>query len=107
MYINMLLISAILTGIFYSGFPSEFERIVSTKLKFGQFKLPKPFSCHTCMTWWVTLIYIIYLKQFTPFNIFVCLMLSLSTNVIYSVYGLIFSTLENFIAWLNEHINGQ
>jgi hypothetical protein len=30
----------------------------------------------------------------------------LSTTVINSVYGLVFSTLENFVAWLNERING-
>ena len=65
----MLLVSAILTGIFYSGFPSEFEKIISNKLKFGQFKLPKPFSCPLCMTWWCCLIYIICIKQFTLFNI--------------------------------------
>ena len=106
MYIDMLLISAILTGIFYSGFPYEFEKIVSKRLKFGQFKLPKPFSCPLCMTWWTCLIYIICIKQFTLFNIFACLMFALSTNVINSVYGLVFSTLENFVAWLNERING-
>lgn len=102
----MLLISAILTGIFYSGFPYEFEEIISKKLKFGKFKLPKPFSCPLCMTWWTTLIYIICIKQFTLFNIFACLMFALSTGVINSVYGLVFSTLENLVAWLNERING-
>ena len=48
MYTDLLLIALILTGIFYSGFPYEFEEIISKKLKFGKFKLPKPFGCPLC-----------------------------------------------------------
>lgn len=106
MYIDLLLIAAILTGIFYSGFPYEFEEIVSKRLKIGKFKLPKPFGCPLCLTWWTCLIYIICTGNLTLFNVLACLLFALSTPVINSVYGLVFTTAENFISWLNERING-
>lgn len=107
MYTDLALIAAILTGIFYSGFPYEFEEIVSKKLKFGKFKLPKPFGCPLCMTWWCCLAYIIVTGHFTLFNILVCLLLALSTGWIDSLYRLIFSVIETFIVWLNELLTGK
>ncbi len=107
MYTDLIIIALILTGIFYSGFPYEFEELVSKRLKFGKFKLPKPFSCPLCMTWWTTLLYIIVTGNLSLFNILVCLLLALSTGWIDSLYRLIFSVIETFIVWLTEILTGQ
>ena len=107
MYTDLAIITAILVGIFYSGFPYEFEELVSKRLKFGKFRLPKPFSCPLCMTWWTTLLYIIATGNLTLFNILVCLLLALSTTWIDSLYRFIFSVLETFFVWLNELLSGR
>lgn len=107
MYIDLLIITLILVGIFYSGFPYEIENIISKRLKFGKFKLPKPFSCPLCMTWWTTLLYIIITGNLTLFNILACLLLALSTTAIDSAYRLVFSLIETFFAWLNEMLTGK
>ena len=107
MYTDLAIITLILVGIFYSGFPYEFEEIVSKRLKVGKFKLPKPFSCPLCMTWWTTLAYIIITGNLSLFNILVCLLFALSTGWIDSLYRLIFSVIETFIVWLTEILTGQ
>ena len=50
-----------------SGIIDNIEWWLSKWLK-GKAKIPKPFSCSLCMTWWVGLIYII--PHFSLFNLF-------------------------------------
>lgn len=101
------MITAFVVGVFYSGFPYEFEEIISKRLKFGRFKLPKPFGCQLCMSFWLNIIYILCTCNVTLFNILACLLFALSTTAVENAYRLVFSVLETFFVWLNELLTGK
>lgn len=107
LYVKLLIITAFVVGVFYSGFPYEFEEIISKRLKFGRFKLPKPFGCQLCMSFWLNIIYILCTGNVTLFNILACLLFALSTTAIENAYRLVFSVLETFFVWLNELLTGK
>lgn len=105
MITDLICIAFIITGIFYSGFPYEFEEAVSKRLKFGRFRIPKPFGCQLCLTWWTSLAYVIATGNATLPNILLCLALALSTNAIESLYRLVFDTIETILVKVNEYLN--
>lgn len=107
LYVKLLIITAFVTGVFYSGFPYEIEEIISKRLKFGRFRLPKPFGCQLCMSFWLNIIYILCTCNVTLFNILACLLFALSTTAIENAYRLVFSVLETFFVWLNELLTGK
>jgi hypothetical protein len=106
LFTRLLIITAFVTGVFYSGFPYEIEEIISKRLKFGRFKLPKPFSCPLCMSFWLNIFYILCTNNVNLLNILACLLLALSTPALDAAFRLVYSALENLFIWLNEKING-
>lgn len=102
---DFILIACIWTGVFYSGFPREIEEIITKRLKFGRFVLPKPFGCQLCLTFWTCLIYGICMYGFTLPNVLLALIVGLSTSVIENVYCLVFDTFNTWITKLNEKLN--
>lgn len=65
MLIDLFLITLIIVFIIdISGFIDEMETILSKWLK-GKARVPKPFSCSLCMTWWTGLIYLLIIGEFT------------------------------------------
>ena len=110
MILDLIYITLIIVGIFYSGFPYEFEQIIDKRLKrsgsLGTFRIPKPFGCQLCMTWWTTLIYIIVTGNLSLPNILICLLFAISTTAVESAYRLVFDTVETILVSINEHING-
>ena len=65
MLIDLFLITLIIVFIIdISGFIDEMETILSKLLK-GKARVPKPFSCSLCMTWWTGLIYLLIIGEFT------------------------------------------
>lgn len=65
MLIDLFLITLIIVFIIdISGFIDETETILSKWLK-GKARVPKPFSCSLCMTWWTGLIYLLIIGEFT------------------------------------------
>ena len=41
-----------------SGFIPELESVLSKSLRF-KVRIPKPFSCSLCLTWWTALLYLV------------------------------------------------
>lgn len=65
MIVNLLLITLIIVFIIdLSGIIDSIETLLSKFLN-GKARVPKPFSCSLCMTWWVGLIYLLCIHQFT------------------------------------------
>lgn len=53
--------------------------------------IPKPFSCSLCSGWWINLIYLIAVHQFTlPYIVFVALVSFFSKNI------------SGFLRWIQE-----
>lgn len=64
-----------------SGFIQEMESALSKWLHF-KCVIPKPFGCALCSGWWINLIYLIVVHQFTlPYIVFVALVSFFSKNI--------------------------
>ena len=94
--IDILFISIICVCIIdLSGFVQEMERMLKKWLKIqkGDVKIPKPFSCSLCMTFWSGLIYLLMTGQFTLLMVAYLLVVSVLTpeiqNVILTIKDLI------------------
>ena len=81
MILELLLITTIICFIIdISGIIESIEWWLSKWLKVNC-KIPKPFSCSLCMTFWIGLIWI-SIFEFTLFNLlFVCLFAALSEDI--------------------------
>lgn len=64
----------------YSGFIESIEASLKRYFK-APIKIPKPFSCSLCMTFWVSLIYLLCTVQFTLWNITWVCIISWSTII--------------------------
>lgn len=106
---NLIYITLIVVGVFYSGFPMEIESIVNDFLKkkgsVGKFRIPKPFGCQLCMTFWCTLIYTIVIGRFSLANTAICLGFALSTTAVEYGIRLVLETVETLLVRINEYIN--
>jgi hypothetical protein len=73
-----------------SGVIQSIESGLSKWLKF-KCVIPKPFSCSLCSGWWINLIYLIVVHQFTlPYIVFVALVSFFSKNI------------SGFLRWIQE-----
>lgn len=55
--------------------------------------IPKPFSCSLCSGWWINLIYLIAVHQFTlPYIVFVAMVSFFSKNI------------SGFLRWIQESL---
>ena len=106
---NLIYITLIVVGVFYSGFPAEIESMINSYLKrkgsVGTFRIPKPFGCQLCMTFWCTLIYTIVIGRFSLANTAVCLGFALSTTAVEYAIRLILETVETLLVKIGEYIN--
>lgn len=73
-----------------SGFIDEVEMMLGKWLK-GKVIIPKPFSCSLCMSWWVNLVYLLCIGQFTLTNITIVALFAILTPVI-----------SSFVIWVRE-----
>jgi hypothetical protein len=98
MCIDLFLITLITVFIVdISGIIDSVEASLSKWLK-GKVRIPKPFSCSLCMTWWVGLIYILCLGEFNLINIsLVALFAHLS-----GVLGTLLVFVREILIWVIE-----
>lgn len=90
MLIELLILTAIIVFIIdLSGVIEEMESGLAKWLKVKKARIPKPFSCSLCMTWWIGLIYLICVNSFTLGWIAYVAVLSYLTPVIYNALTLI------------------
>lgn len=87
--INLLLIQFIVTGIIdVSGFISELETMLGKWLHIKA-KIPKPFSCATCLTFWTGLIYLLITANLTlplvAFTLFISLLSTVTSGLIFLI----------------------
>lgn len=105
MILDLFLITIIICFIIdISGIIESIEWWLSKWLKVPC-KIPKPFSCSLCMTFWIGLIWI-GLHGFTLFNLlFVCLFAALSeeiSNFIKIIKQLVHWVQDAIVLWLQK-----
>ena len=91
---NLLIISVLWIGVLDELFFADEIGIYLTKITRSKLplKIPKPFSCSTCMTWWTGLFYLLIIKDLTFVNILFLILISASTDLIHHL----FSTIKGF-----------
>lgn len=89
-------------------FVDEITTIISGWMTKGQIKKPmniKPFSCSLCMTFWLSLFYIIFTNQFSILTVLYILLLSYLTTIANQIFTLIKMLITKFLDWLGNKIN--
>ena len=87
--LNLVIIGVICVFVIdYSGFIENIEKYVSSIVGHPA-KIPKPFSCSLCSSFWAGIIYLIIINQFSFLNLFFvvlnCSMTKVYLHIIYTV----------------------
>lgn len=85
-----------------SGIIDELEDMIGKWLK-CKIKIPKPFSCSLCSSWWLGLLYIIIMGKFTILNIAFVAFLSFLTPNIYNVLIALKIAIDDLIGYLTPN----
>lgn len=107
MILNIFIIQFILVAaIDYLGFVEEgieplFRKI--TGFKIG--KIGRPFSCSTCMTFWVSLLYVLLTGNISLLNIGVCMLAAIMTPIVLNIIHTGIDFAQNIIG-LFRYITG-
>ena len=96
--LDLLLIQFIIVGIIdVSGFVQELEGFLSKWLHIRA-RIPKPFSCSLCTTWWTGLIYLIITGNLTlplvAFTLFISLLTTVTKDIIYLIQDLLIKIID-------------
>lgn len=81
-----------------SGFIEELEAGLAKWLKVRSVRIPKPFSCSLCVSWWAGLIYLICVGQVSLLMIAYTLLVAALTPVI---GGIVFNLRDTLTIWAN------
>ena len=98
--VNLLLINLIIAMIFNSGFVDSIDEAINKK--FPLHHLPRPFSCCLCSVVWASIIYCLWIKEFSLLTLTLCL----ANATLTSVTQPLLKTIENILLKIIEWING-
>lgn len=98
MLINLLLINAIVSLVYLSGFWDNLDEWVSRKWKFRH--LPHLLTCALCQCWWLGLLYVIVSGNLSILTIALCLVNAHLTKVVTPLW----SVIENWLLKIIELI---
>jgi hypothetical protein len=88
--LNLLLIAAILVFIIdLSGITQSIQHLLKKWLNTNRDIVIKPFMCSLCMTWWTTLLIVIFSGNFSIPLLAYCAALSFMTPVIASILRMV------------------
>lgn len=96
--IELLMISAAVMMIFESGFWSEMDELVNKRFKFSH--LPKIFRCQFCQTFWLSLFYLLLIKENLILSLFIALINANIGELMLPLFKLIKETIRAGIEWL-------
>lgn len=85
----LLLVCIIVFIVDLSGVIEELEVRLAKWLKVNKVRIPKPFSCSLCLSWWSGLVFLICVQSFTLIGIAYVALLAYLTPVIYNAMTLI------------------
>lgn len=98
-YLNLFIIAAIIVYIIdLSGFMESLEQGLAKWIGVKRVKIPKPFSCSQCLTWWSGLIYLIIAGEFSLPTVFFCALTAYLTTEVGSIFFLVKSLLQETIS---------
>lgn len=90
----------------YCGFVEEIERYLCVFVRSkAPVKIPKPFSCSLCMTWWTGLIYLLIIKELSFINLLFLIVNCSFTKIYLHLIQSIRDFLDRVIS-LFDHLTG-
>ena len=92
------MISAAVMMIFESGFWNEMDELVNKHFKF--YHLPKIFRCQFCQTFWLSLGYLLIIKESLISSLFIALINANIGELMLPIFKLIKETIRAGIEWL-------
>lgn len=96
--IELLMISAAVMMIFESGFWGEMDELINKRFKFSH--LPKIFRCQFCQTFWLSLFYLLIIKESLISSLFIALINANIGELMLPLFKLIKETIRAGIEWL-------
>lgn len=96
---NLLWIHLVVVLIFLSGFVDTVDEAISKRFRFHH--LPKPFSCCLCSTFWTSVIYLLFTKEFT----LITLLYALASATLTEVTTPLITTIKNYLLKVVELLN--
>lgn len=96
--IELLMISAAVMMIFESGFWNEMDELVNKHFRFSH--LPKIFRCQFCQTFWLSLFYLLIIKESLISSLFIALINANIGELMLPLFKLIKETIRAGIEWL-------
>lgn len=87
-----------------SGFTNTWKGWLGKWLKIDVGRV-RPFDCSLCMTWWVSLAFLLIVQQFTLINIVACAAAALLAKPTALLLGALLSLAEAVIEALNKLID--
>jgi hypothetical protein len=87
-----------------SGFIDEVETMLGKWLK-GKVRIPKPFSCSLCLSWWINLIYLLCIGKFTLGYIALVALFAILTPVISTIIIAVRESVIMLIEWHTNALN--
>ena len=96
--IELLMISAAVMMIFESGFWNEMDELINKHFKFSH--LPKIFRCQFCQTFWLSLFYLLIIKESLISSLFIALINANIGELMLPIFKLIKETIRAGIEWL-------
>lgn len=100
MILNLIWIHLIVVLIFLSGFIDSVDEAISKRFRFHH--LPKPFSCCLCSTFWTSVIYLLFTKEFTLLTLLYALASATLTEVTTPLITLIKNLFLKIIEIMNK-----
>jgi hypothetical protein len=107
--IDILLIALITVyALDVSGFYAEITTIISGWLTNGMIRKPimiKPFCCSKCMTFWLSVGYLLLHNQFTIPMVAYCCLISYMTTVFSDLMFFVLDFVKSLMANINNKLN--
>lgn len=104
-YLKLIEIAVIVVIIIdISGFVDEVKGLIGKMLNISNVRL-KPFDCSFCLTFWVSMVYLIYTNELNLTTIMFSLLLSVMTPVIEDLIYLSRDLIANLITKISNLIN--
>lgn len=100
LYFTMVMIAAIVTLVFESGFWDNLDRWVNSKWQF--YHLPHLLLCGLCQTWWLCLGYLIISGNLTLFNIMIALMIAHLPEILSPLFNIVKGYVLKLIEWMGR-----
>lgn len=101
-YIELLLITIIVSLIYGTGFFEEMDKMISARWKFVH--LPKIIMCQNCATWWICLLWILITGYFKFGAILFAISMWYVSPIFSKMMQMAVNAIDRVLDWMSEKL---